>query len=246
MSKHQTAAMLIIGNELLSGRTREANGWLAARELFHHGCKLAEIAIVPDVQTTIIESLNRQRSNHDAVITSGGIGPTHDDITMAAVSKAFGVPLVEHPATLVAMEKHYGASNLNPGRRRMAMLPRSAESIVSQASIAPGAHIGNVYVLAGVPNIFASQLGAILPHFGGKPWHRREIDVALPESSFARALALIQDECSEVEIGSYPHRCGQLAQGKICLSSQNIVQLKKAENRVRAMLESLTFRRGQN
>jgi len=239
MSKHQTAAMLIIGNEILSGRTRETNGWLTAQQLFDRGCKLAEIAIVPDIQHTIIESLNRLRDSYDAVITSGGIGPTHDDITMAAVSEAFSVTLTEHPATLAAMGRHYGVGNLNPGRRRMAMLPRNAEPIVSEKSIAPGAHIGNVYVLAGVPNIFASQLNTILPEFGGDPWQRREIEVDLPESSFASALALMQDDFSDVEIGSYPSQWGAKPQGKICLSSQNEVRLKEAEERVCAMLEPL-------
>jgi len=236
MSKHQTAAMLIIGNEILSGRTRDANSWLAAQGLFHCGCKLIEIAIVPDIQHTIIESLNRLRNNHDAVITSGGIGPTHDDITMDAVAEAFGVSLAEHQETLAAMVRCYGADHVNPGRRRMSMLPRNAKPIVSEKSIAPGAHIGNVYVLAGVPDIFASQLDVILPDFGGEPYQRREIEVALPESVFARALALIQDEFPEVEIGSYPSRCGQNPQGKICLSSRNTVQLDGAKDRVQTMI----------
>jgi len=237
MSKHQTAAMLIIGNEILSGRTRDANGWLTAQKLFERGCKLTEIAIVPDVQHTIIESLNRLRNNYDAVITSGGIGPTHDDITMGAVAEAFGVSLEEHKETLAAMAMHYGADNVNPGRRRMAMLPKSAEPIVSQKSIAPGAHIGNVYVLAGVPDIFASQLAVILDDFGGHAFERREIDVELPESSFALKLEEIQQQFPEVEIGSYPSRCGNRPCGKICLSSQNTDSLTKAEQAVHSMLD---------
>jgi len=232
--------MLVIGNEILSGRTREANGWLTAQKLFDCGCRLAEIAIVPDVQHTIVEALNSLRNRYDAVITSGGIGPTHDDITMDAVAEAFGVPLAEHQETLAAMARHYGADHVNPGRRRMATLPRNAKPIVSEKSIAPGAHIGNVYVLAGVPAIFASQLGVILPDFGGEPYQRREIEVALPESTFARALALIQDKFPEVEIGSYPSRCGQNPHGKICLSSRNAVQLDEAKNRVQTMIEALT------
>jgi len=239
MSKHQTAAMLVIGNEILSGRTRDANGWLAAQKLFERGCKLAEIAIVPDVQHTIIESLDRLRNNFDAVITSGGIGPTHDDITMDAVAKAFGVPLKEHRYIVQAMTEYYGKDGLNAGRRRMSRMPQGARLIRCEKTIAPGAHIGNVYVLAGVPDIFTSQLGAILDAFGGQGFERREIEVELPESSFALKLEAIQKQFSEVEIGSYPSRCGTRPCGKICLSSKRTTQLDEAEAQVRAMLETL-------
>jgi len=239
MSKHQNAAMLIIGNEILSGRTREANGWLTAQKLFDRGCKLAEIAIVPDVQHAIVESLNRLRNNYDAVITSGGIGPTHDDITMDAVACAFGVPLKEHRYIVQAMAEHYGKDGLNAGRRRMSRVPQGAKLIRCEKSIAPGAHIGNVYVLAGVPDIFASQLAVILDDFGGQGFERREIDVALPESSFALKLDELQKQFPEVEIGSYPSRCGNRPCGKICLSSQQTDRLTVAEQAVRSMLDQL-------
>jgi len=240
MSKHQTAAMLIIGNEILSGRTRDANGWLTAQKLFERGCKLAEIAVVPDVQHTISESLNRLRNNYDAVITSGGIGPTHDDITMDAVAHAFGVPLKEHRHIVQAMTEHYGKDGLNAGRRRMSRVPQGAKLIRCEKSIAPGGHIDNVYVLAGVPDIFASQLDVILDDFGGQAFERREIEVELPESSFALRLEDIQQQFPEVEIGSYPSRCGNRPCGKICLSGQNSAQLNKAEEKVKTMLEMLT------
>ncbi|MDQ6958683.1 MAG: molybdopterin-binding protein [Mariprofundaceae bacterium] len=239
MDKHQSAAMLIIGNEILSGRTRDANGWLTAQKLFDCGCRLAEIAIVPDIQHTIVESLNRLRNGYDAVITSGGIGPTHDDITMSAVADAFGVKLIEHRYIMQAMNEYYGKDGMNEGRRRMSRVPEGARLIRCEKTIAPGAHIGNVYMLAGVPDIFTSQLDAILPDFGGTPWQRREIEVALPESSFANMLSRIQAEFPEVEIGSYPSQCGQRPQGKICLSSQNPAQINEVENRVRMMLETL-------
>ncbi len=237
--KHQTAAILVIGNEILSGRTREANAYLAVTRLFGRGCKVGEIAVVPDISSRIIHTLNRLRQACHAVITSGGIGPTHDDITMAAMAKSFGVPLVEHRETLAAMARHYGTDKLNSGRRRMAMLPDGAEPIVSEKSIAPGAHIGNVYVLAGVPDIFASQLEVILPHFGGRPYQRREIGVALPESSFAADLERLQAQFPQVEVGSYPSQCGRKPRGKICLSSQDAAQLEQAETAVNRMLASL-------
>lgn len=231
--------MLVIGNEVLSGRTREANAWLAAQRLFERGCKLREIAVVPDEAAAIVNGLNRLRNCFDAVITSGGIGPTHDDITMEAVADAFGVALLEHADTLAAMRRFYGEGQVNPGRRRMARLPDSARPIICEKSIAPGAHIGNVYVLAGVPDIFASQLDVILEDFGSRPYRRREIEVQLPESAFAKALGDIQQQYPEVEIGSYPHRCGPNSYGKICLSSQDEAALGLALNAVEAMLRDI-------
>ncbi len=236
---HQSAAVLVIGNEILSGRTRDANAYLAARKLFACGCRLHEIAIVPDDPGAIVASLNRLRAACDAVITSGGIGPTHDDITMAAVAEAFGVPLVEDAQALAAMAARYGAGHLNDGRRRMARLPRGAEAIVCRQSVAPGAHIGNVYVLAGVPEIFAAQLDTILPQFRGRPYHRCEIEVDVPESAFAAALDRIQSRFPQVEIGSYPTVCGPMPHGRICLSGRDKEALKAAADAVRRMLASV-------
>jgi len=231
--------MLVIGNEVLSGRTREANAWLAAQELFHRGCKLAEIAVVPDVETAIVSSLNRLRHQFDAVITSGGIGPTHDDITMESVARAFGVELIEHRFIVQAMKEYYGNEGMNDGRKRMARVPATASLIRCDKTIAPGARIENVYILAGVPDIFASQLDSILDDFGSTPFQRREIDVALPESLFAAGLTAIQQQYDDVEIGSYPGRCGPDPCGKICLSSQNPEHLQQAASDVELMLKGL-------
>ncbi|MDQ6998453.1 MAG: molybdopterin-binding protein, partial [Mariprofundus sp.] len=137
--KHQTAAMLVIGNEVLSGRTREANAYLAAQELFDRGCKLAEIAVVPDVDEAIISTLNRLRNQYDAVITSGGIGPTHDDITMDSVAAAFGVALIEHRFIVQAMTEYFGNEGMNEGRKRMTRVPNGASLIRCDKTIAPGA-----------------------------------------------------------------------------------------------------------
>lgn len=236
---HQTAAMLVIGNEVLSGRTREANAWLAAQKLFAKGCRLAEIAIVPDMQEIIVKTLNRLRHSYDAVITSGGIGPTHDDITMQSVAAAFDVELIEHRYIVQLMTDRYGEDGMNEGRRRMTRVPRGARLIRCEKSIAPGAHIGNVYVLAGVPDIFASQLETILPDFGDTPFMRREIEVNMAESLYARQLANIQQQYPDVEIGSYPSRCGAKAAGKVCLSSQDEARLQQAADAVAAMLKTV-------
>ena len=238
--KHHTAAILVIGNEVLSGRTREANAYLAAQKLFDCGCKLGEITVIPDDADAIISSLNRLRGQFDAVITSGGIGPTHDDITMESIASAFGVGLVEHRYILQLMTEHYGEEGINDGRRRMTKVPEGARLIRCEETIAPGAHLDNVYILAGVPYIFASQLESILADFGDTPFSRHEIDVELPESSFSNQLTDIQASYADVEIGSYPGRCGPKPSGKICLSSQHPEQLQRAVSEVTAMLVSLT------
>ncbi|MDQ6954180.1 MAG: molybdopterin-binding protein [Mariprofundaceae bacterium] len=235
---HQTSAILVIGNEVLSGRTREANAYLAAEKMFERGCKLSEIVVVPDVKNDITHTLNRLRYRYDAVITSGGIGPTHDDITMEAIAESFGVLLLEHEATLRQLHARYG-DRLNVGRRRMARLPETAEPILCEASFMPGAHIGNVYVLAGVPTIFASQLETFLDDFGGIPYIRHEIGVVLAESLFAKELSDIQAQFPSVEIGSYPKVCGDKPCGKICLSAQHDGALRAAKETVLTMLQNI-------
>lgn len=235
---HQNLAVLVIGNEVLSGRTREANAWLAAQKMFEHGCHLSEICVVPDIQKEIVQTLNRLRHRFDAVITSGGIGPTHDDITMDAVAETFGVPLLEHEETIAKLVEHFG-DDLNPGRRRMARLPQGARPILCPESMMPGAHIGNVYVLAGVPYIFASQLDSLLRDFGGQPYLREELEVRMPESTFAKALADVQMRYPDVEIGSYPGHCGHHPTGKICFSAKDHALLKAAKHDVQTMLEAL-------
>jgi len=237
--KHETAAMLVIGNEVLSGRTREANAYLAAQKLFARGCKLAEIAVVPDVDAAIVAGLNRLRQQYDAVITSGGIGPTHDDITMESVASAFGVDLIEHRFIVQAMKEYYGNEGMNDGRKRMTRVPATASLIRCEKTIAPGARVENVYILAGVPDIFASQLDSILDDFGSIPYQRHEIEVALPESLFAAELTTIQQRYDGVEIGSYPGRCGPDPCGKICISSQHSERLEQAVTDVEAMLKGL-------
>jgi molybdenum cofactor synthesis domain-containing protein len=241
--KHQTAAILVIGNEVLSGRTREANAYLAAQKLFNCGCKLGEIAVVPDDDDAIISSLNRLRKQFDAVITSGGIGPTHDDITMESIASAFGIGLIEHRYIVQLMTEHYGEEGMNDGRRRMTRVPEGSRLIKCEKTIAPGAHLDNVYILAGVPYIFASQLDSILADFGDTPFARHEINVALPESSFSNQLAKIQASYTNVEIGSYPGLCGSSPKGKVCLSSQHPEQLQQAVAEVTTMLKEISINR---
>ncbi|OIQ00133.1 MAG: damage-inducible protein [Zetaproteobacteria bacterium CG2_30_46_52] len=240
-ASHQHIAILIIGNEVLSGRTREANAWFAAKTLFDVGCKVSEVAIVPDIQERIVTTLNRLRKQYDAVITSGGIGPTHDDITMQCVADAFATPLLEHAETIRLMEAFYGANALNDGRRRMARLPASASPIICEKSICPGAKMDNVYVFAGVPSIFESQLHAVLTDFtNDHAYHRFEIEVNLPESLYAHGLGEIQNQFPTLEIGSYPSHCGTQPSGKICISGLDEAAIALAKATILKLIKEIT------
>ncbi|MDQ6950924.1 MAG: molybdopterin-binding protein [Mariprofundales bacterium] len=237
--KFSSAAMVVIGNELLSGRTREGNGHLAAQRLFEQGCVLREVAIIPDNHAVIVATVRRLRQVADAVITSGGIGPTHDDITMEAIAAALDVALLEHGDTVQLMRDHYGADLLNDGRRRMARLPAGATPILCSKSIAPGAALDGVFVLAGVPAIFASQLEAILPQFGGDPIIRCEVPFHCFESSFYRQLGAIQQKFPQLEIGSYPKLCAGDPHGAIAISGRDAQLLERAKMAVNMMLREL-------
>ena len=242
IAAHRSVAMLVIGNEVLSGRTREANAWFAAKTLFDVGCKLGEVVIVPDVHEQIVRSLKRLRQGYDAVITSGGIGPTHDDITMQSIADTFDVPLLEHAETIQLMTDYFGEQALTEGRRRMARLPQGATPIICEQSICPGAHINNVYVFAGVPHIFASQLESVLHHFStGKAFYRTEVEANLPESSFARELSDIQNQYTDIEIGSYPGRCGNRPTGKICISGTDKTKIEQVKQHIEHMLKDKQY-----
>jgi molybdenum cofactor synthesis domain-containing protein len=204
----RTAAILAIGDELLSGRTRDANihflaGWLGDRAI-----ALKEARIVGDEETAIVEALNALRIRYDYCFTSGGIGPTHDDITYDAVAKAFGRALLEHPEAMRLIRAWYEAKGeeVTPPRRRMAMMPEGAEIILNPVSGAPGVRIENVFVMAGVPSIFQGMLGAVDAALErGVFIHARAVTaMGLPESRLAEQLMAIQSALKGVAIGSYP------------------------------------------
>ncbi len=204
----RTAAILAIGDELLSGRTRDANihflsGWLAERAI-----GLREARIVADDEGAIVEALNALRIRYDYCFTSGGIGPTHDDITYDAVAKAFGRRVVEHPDAIRLIGAWYAAKGeeVTPPRRRMAMMPEGAEIIFNPVSGAPGVRIENVFVMAGVPSIFQGMLGAVDSALErGVFVHARAVTaLGLPESMLAGQLQAIQSALKGVAIGSYP------------------------------------------
>jgi len=203
-----TAAILIIGNEILSGRTQDVNVQFIARRLAARGIKLEEVRVIPDVPARIVGAVNELRAAYEMLFTTGGIGPTHDDITSECVAAAFGVPWEIHPETFAAMEAYIGREKFNAARQRMATLPRGAIPIANKVSLAPGFSIGNVHVMAGVPKIMQAMYDALEPSLpAGTPIAMRAVyGMGVMEGAIAAGLSAIQDRFAEVDLGSYPFR----------------------------------------
>ncbi|TCM75462.1 competence/damage-inducible protein A [Rhodovulum steppense] len=202
-----TAAMLVIGDEILSGRTRDANMHFLAGELVKHGIRLAEVRIVPDIEPRIVEALNALRAGHDTVFTSGGIGPTHDDITADAVAKAFGVGIDVREDARALMQDYCDrmGRDLNEARLRMARIPDGASLIENPISAAPGFRIGNVCVMAGVPSIFQAMVAGVLPTLtGGDALLSQSLTLQRAEGDIAGALRGLAEAFPGLSIGSYP------------------------------------------
>jgi len=201
-----TAAVLIIGDEILSGRTLDTNTNAIARFLGALGIDLKEVRVVGDVEDEIVAALNALRTRYTYVFTTGGIGPTHDDITADAVAKAFGVGIDYHPEALAILAARIKPENFNEMRKRMARIPFGADLVKNGVSAAPGFQIENVFVMAGVPDIMQAMLEDIAPRLArGRPVKTVTIAAAISEGTIAAALAKLQSECDAVAIGSYPH-----------------------------------------
>ena len=207
-TKNKTSvAILIIGNEILSGRTKDLNGNYLAVELLKLGINVRQIRIVPDEKKEIVGALNALKIKYTYVFTSGGIGPTHDDITADSVAEAFSVPLLLNEKAREMLASHYanGKDDLNEARLRMARIPAGATLIDNPISKAPGFRIGNVFVLAGVPRIFQAMADSILTNLdSGDPIISKTITISKPEGTIAEKLAEIASSFPEVSIGSYP------------------------------------------
>ncbi len=202
-----TAALVVIGDEILSGRTQDRNVGQVATWLNDHGIRLAEVRIIPDDLARIGETINVLRAQHDYVFTTGGIGPTHDDITVDAIAAAFGVPVIVHPAARRILEDYYRdrPGGLTEARLRMARTPEGAELLLNPSSGAPGVKMGNVYILAGVPHIAASMLEALTGKLeGGRPIVSVTVGARAPESDVADLLRETEAAHPGVAIGSYP------------------------------------------
>lgn len=202
-----TAAMLVIGDEILSGRTRDANMFHLAGELAQHGMPLREVRIVADDEPAIIAAVNALRAGHDHVFTSGGIGPTHDDITADAIAKAFGADISIRDDAHALLQAHYdrAGQDFNAARQRMARIPAGAVLIENPISTAPGFSLGNVHVMAGVPNIFQAMLASLLPTLtGGEPLLSQSLRVNRGEGDVATPFAALAAEFPDLSMGSYP------------------------------------------
>lgn len=202
-----TAALAVFGDEILSGRTQDKNVAQVALWLNDHGIRLAEVRIVPDDISRIADTVNELRAAHDYLFTTGGIGPTHDDITVDAMAAAFGVPVVIHPDARKILEDYYRdrPGGLTDARLRMARVPEGAELIPNPSSGAPGVKMGNVYILAGVPHIAASMLNALTGKLeGGRPVVSVTVGARAPESDVADLLRETEAANPGVAIGSYP------------------------------------------
>jgi molybdenum cofactor synthesis domain-containing protein len=201
-----TAGLAVIGDEILSGRTQDRNIAQVATWLNVQGIRLAEVRVVADVEDRIVEAVNALRSAYDYCFTTGGIGPTHDDITVDAIAKALDVPVVIHREARATLERYYSdKGGLNEGRLRMARVPEGAELIPNRMSGAPGIRIGNLFLMAGVPHITAGMLDALTGRLeGGRPLVSVTVGAFAPESEVAAMLRDTERASDGVAIGSYP------------------------------------------
>ncbi len=201
-----TAALVVIGDEILSGRTHDRNIAQVASWLQVQGIRLMEVRVVPDVEERIAEAVNALRTAHDYLFTTGGIGPTHDDITVDAVAKALGVPVVVHPDARAILAEYYASrGGLTEARLRMARVPQGADLIPNRMSGAPGIKIGNVHMMAGVPHICAQMLDALTGTLeGGAALLSETIGCWVPESEVADILRDVEKAHQQCQIGSYP------------------------------------------
>ena len=205
-TKTVTACLLIIGNEILSGRTKDANLQFLALELNQIGVRLTEVRVIPDVEQTIVDTVNEVRRKFDYVFTTGGIGPTHDDITADCIAKAFGVGISEHPEAVARMTRHYGDVALfTPARRRMARVPHGGSLVDNPVSVAPGFQMENVFTFAGIPKVAEAMFQSMKHRLvGGDPVLSRSVRTNLPEGIIAEPLGALQKRYEDLDIGSYP------------------------------------------
>ncbi len=231
-----SAALLIIGDEILSGRTVDANLNFLARNLAEIGINLREVRVVPDLEDEIIFAVNEVRKKFDYVFTSGGIGPTHDDITSESIAKAFGDKLIKNSEAERVLFEHYGEKNVNEARLKMAFIPSRATLLDNPISSAPGFRIENVFVMAGIPKIFQAMFDAAKKELiGGKKTVAREIKISLTESVIAKDFSDLQKKFPQVAMGSYPFSGGT----SLVFRSTDEIALEKSFNEMSNILKKL-------
>ena len=223
-----SASIIIIGNEILSGRTKDTNTSTIAAWLNKLGVRVQEVRVIPDIEESIVKTINEVRKRNTYVFTTGGIGPTHDDITASSISKAFNLTYGPHKEAMSLLEKYYKPGEFNEGRQKMAWMPTNANLIYNPTSGAPGFNVENVFCLPGVPSILKSMLGDISHKLvGGEPILSQTINLRTVESEIAKSLSMVQNNNKDVDIGSYPFfRAGKLGVA-IVLRSTNQSQIDK-------------------
>ena len=242
MAEIMTAAMIVIGDEILSGRTKDMNIGHLADVMTAIGVDLKEVRIVPDEEDEIVAAVNALRARYDYDFITGGIGPTHDDITADSVAKAFGVTCDYHAETLALMAAHYAGRGLefNEARKRMARLPAGAEPIENPVSVAPGFRIGNVHVMAGVPAIFQAMLDNVVPILQtGKKLISATVHCPFGEGMIGEPLAQIQKEYPDTIIGSYPKYLDGSFWTELVIRARSETTLEAARVKVQAMVDEL-------
>jgi molybdenum cofactor synthesis domain-containing protein len=235
-----TACVLIIGNEILSGRTQDANLSFLAQGLNEVGVRLREARVIPDEAGVIVSTVNEVRHAFDYVFTTGGIGPTHDDITAQGIADAFGLALIVHPEAKRLLETHYPPGHLNEARLRMAMVPEGAKLLPNPISRAPGFQIGNVFVLPGVPRIMQGIFDQLKYRLvGGEKVRSRSVSCHLAEGTLAKDLGALQARYPELEIGSYPYfRRGDFGVTLVLRGTDN-VRLADATQELMGLIRAL-------
>ena len=219
--KEITAGIIIIGNEVLSGRTKDINTSTLAKWLNSLGINVKEVRVIPDIESKIIETVNSLRKQFNYIFTTGGIGPTHDDITAESISKAFNLEYGFHKEAYSILEKYYKPGEFNDGRKKMAKMPTTAKLILNPTSGAPGFYVQNVFCLPGVPSILQSMIGGLKNILiGGDPILNLTVSLRTVESEIAKSITEIQNNNTDVEIGSYPFfKAGKLGVSIVLRSS---------------------------
>jgi len=238
-SENPTAALLVIGDEILSGRTKDVNIGTTADYCTDLGIELHEVRVVADVEADIIEAVNALRKRYTYVFTTGGIGPTHDDITADAIAKAFGVALPIHPEARRMLEERWAETRteVNEARLRMARIPEGADLIVNSVSAAPGFRMENVHVMAGVPIIMKAMLEALVPTLRhGRKVLSRTVPAQVGEGIIAKPLAELQDAYPDVKMGSYPRMGDGAVRTELVLRSADEARLDEAFGKLRSIV----------
>ena len=240
-NKKLNASIVIIGNEILSGRTQDVNVVNISNWLNELGVKLEEVRVIPDVEKTIIKTINEVRKKFKYVFTTGGIGPTHDDITSKSIAKAFNLKYCYHPEAYKILESYYEKGKFNIGRKKMAKMPKNSSLILNPSSAAPGFFIKNVYCLPGVPSILKSMLGGLENKIiGGSKILSKTLSLRTVESEISIPLEKVQKKFNNLEIGSYPF----FKQGKIGVSL--VMRSKESKLIEKCVIEIMKFVRKKN